>query len=206
MSKTIGTYNYQDGFVDGTTPKDYIGRFITGRTIALSASRYSTYADNTDIANLYTVGMVQGLGYSQAKQLQRLFELGSTENSIVPGRAVPTLQLSRVWYYGPNLLKVFHTGVKDAEIKALRGPMPGYDDLFLNLASGLYDNPCGLLLTIHTQGNKLSTHDSKLVGQIFLENAYIQNHGIQMSAQAVVLAEQVAIQFERVIPINPIST
>lgn len=205
MSKTIGTYNYQDGFVDGTSPKDYIGRFITGRTVAMSASRYSTYEDNTDVGNLYTVGMVQGLGYSQAKQLQRLFELGSSENTIVPGRSVGTLQLSRVWYHGPNFLKVFYTGVSDAEIQALRGPVPGYEDLFLNLSSGLYDNPCGMLLTIHTQGNALSTHDSKLVGQLFLENAYIQNHGIQMSAQAVVLAEQVSIQFERAIPINPIA-
>lgn len=206
MSKTIGTYNYQDGFVDGTTPKDYIGRFITGRTVAMSASRYSTYADNTDVANLYTVGMVQGLSYSQAKQLQRLFELGSSENTIVPGRSVGTIQLSRVWYHGPNFLKVFYTGVSDAEIKALRGPVPGYEDLFLNLSSGLYDNPFGLLLTIHTQGNALSTHDSKLAGQVFLENAYIQNHGIQMSAQAVVLAEQVSIQYERAIPVNPISS
>jgi hypothetical protein len=205
VSKTIGTYNYQDGFVDGTTPKDYIGRFITGRTVAMSASRYSTYADNTDVANLYTVGVVQGLAYSQAKQLQRIFELGSSENTIVPGRSVGTLQLSRVWYYGPNFLKVFYTGVSDDEIKALRGPIPGYEELFLNLSSGLYDNPCGLLLTIHSQGNALSTHDSKLVGQLFLENAYIQNHGIQMSAQAVVLAEQVSIQFERAIPVNPIS-
>lgn len=206
MSKTIGTYNYQDGFVDGTIPKDYIGRFITGRTIAMSASRYSTYADNTDVANLYTVGMVQGLAYSQAKQLQRLFELGSSENTIVPGRSVGTLQLSRVWYHKGNFLRVFYTGVTDEEIKALRGPVPGYDDLFLNLASGLYDNPCGLLLTIHSQGNALSTYDSTLVGQLFLENAYIQNHGIQMSAQAVVLAEQVSIQFERAIPVNPISS
>jgi hypothetical protein len=67
----------------------------------------------------------------------------------------------------------------------------------------MFDHPCGIYIAMMSQGNALTTHDSELIASIFLENCYVQNIGLTMAAQAVVLAEQVFVQFERMIPVDP---
>lgn len=202
-SRSVNAWNYQLGFADGSEPRDYSGKFITGRTCVVAAG-HPIFEDNTsDVGSLKVLGITQSLSLNQAKQLQRVYELGSSENVIVPGRSAGTLALTRVWYSGRNLLKALYGNVTDEQLEALLGPVPGYGNVFLNLASGLYDHPFGLLIIATSQGNALTEQDNLLVASVFAENAYLQNYGVTMASQAVVLAEQAVIQYERLIPVDP---
>lgn len=203
MPQSVSNYDYQVGFADGTNPKDYNGRFITGRTCFLAAGE-PIYEDNADdLSKLKVIGVTQNIGLQFQKQLQRIFELGSSENLIVPGRAVPSLSISKVWYSGPNIQKALYPNVTEEELDALKGQRPGYNNTYMNLASHMFDHPCGLLMVMTSQGNSLTTYDNELVAAYFAENCYIQASGLQMAANSVVLAERSALQVERVLPIDP---
>lgn len=210
MSKTIETWDYQDGFVDGSNPEDYNGEFITGRTCVLAAGAPTMPDDPEAVADYYVIGVTQGVTLTQQKQIQRVMELGSKETILVPGASVGALQLQRVWYSGASLMKVLYRFVEERdegteEIEALAN-QPGYGDVYLNLASGLFDQPLGLVLTFAKQSNPVTEDDpdagNERLGQIFLENCYIGNHGVSMTANAIVLAEQVSLQYERMIPVS----
>ncbi len=62
--------------------------------------------DGTDIA--YPIGLLENVGLSQSKQLQRIFEIGSSRSYFIPGRVVGSVTLGRVMYHGPSLLKVMY--------------------------------------------------------------------------------------------------
>ena len=194
MARSIGTWNFRDGFVDGTSAKDYTGKFITGRTCVLAAGE-PIYEDN-DVATLNVIGVTQSWGLTQQKQLQKVFELGSDENTIVPGRSLGRFQLAKVWYNGPTLMKSVYPNITDEDIDGMY-KKPGYGDFLFNLESDLSDTPFGLCFIVYDL-------DNTFVGGGFFENAYIENSGMSMSAQAIILAQQVSVQYERVFPIDPI--
>jgi hypothetical protein len=192
MGRTIGTFNFRDGFADGTSARDYTNKFITGRTCVLAAGN-PIYEDNTDIADLLVIGVTQNWGLNQQKQLQKVFELGSDENTIVPGRSQGRFQLSKVWYNGPTLIKSLYPNLTQEQIDAMY-KKPGYGDFLFNLESDLSDTPFGLCFVVFDLANTF-------VGGGFFENAYMETSGTAMSAQAIILAQQVSVQYERVFPI-----
>jgi hypothetical protein len=71
---------------------------------------------------------------------------------------------------------------------------PGYENLFLNLASDLFNQPIGLLLYIRD-----SNEDT--VGAVYIEACYIPNHTWATDAQGVMIQESAAVQFERAVPV-----
>lgn len=56
----------------------------------------------------YPIGLLENVGLSQSKQLQRVFEIGSSRSYFIPGRVVGSVTLGRVLYHGPSLLKVLY--------------------------------------------------------------------------------------------------
>lgn len=61
---------------------------------------------NEDLA--YPIGLLENVGLSQSKQLQRIFEIGSSRSYFIPGRTVGSVTLGRVLYHGPSLLKTLY--------------------------------------------------------------------------------------------------
>ena len=72
---------------------------------------------------------------------------------------------------------------------------PGFNNFWLNLNSDIFSQPYGLILFM--KDNNMSD-----VAAVFLEECYIQNHGMQMSANSVVMAETTSIRCERIVPIK----
>lgn len=56
----------------------------------------------------FPIGLLENVGLSQSKQLQRVFEIGSSRSYFIPGRVVGSVTLGRVLYHGPSLLKVLY--------------------------------------------------------------------------------------------------
>ena len=103
---------------------------------------------------------------THTRQFSRIFEIGSERSYFIGGRTVGQLGLSRVYYHGASLLRVLYAYYKDDQGAVTIQPMwpnsvadsfanihdviipPGYENIYLNLASDLFAQPVGLLMYI----------------------------------------------------------
>lgn len=166
----------------------------------------------------YPIGIVQNFSLGHNMTISRFFEIGSHRSYFIPGRAMGQFSMSRVMYHGPSLLKVMYAYYTDAgmgndpEIPPLTlnlaqgstDPLlnrhdvkypAGYENLYLNLASDLFTQPIGLMLI-------MKDSNEKTMGAFYLECCYIPNHNIATDAMGTIIQEQVAVQFERAVPIK----
>jgi hypothetical protein len=72
---------------------------------------------------------------------------------------------------------------------------PGYDNMFINLASDLFSQPMGLLLI-------LKDNAENNVSYTYLENCRIPSHTLAIDSQGLIAQESVSIQYERLVPIK----
>lgn len=75
---------------------------------------------------------------------------------------------------------------------------PGYDNMFFNLASDLFNNPMGLLMI-------MKDSEQNMLSAAYFENCYVPNHSMAVDSQGLIIQESVAIQYERIqpVPISP---
>ncbi len=158
------------------------------------------------------IGVVQNIGLSHNRNFSRFWELGSERSFFISGRTTGQLQLSRIMYHGPSLLRMLYGYYQDlipptvvpfvfanpgaasvANPHDVKIP-PGYENIFLNLASDLFSQPIGLLMYFRD-----SNEDT--VGAIYMEGAYVPSHQIATDAGGTVIQEAVSIQFERAVPV-----
>lgn len=181
---------------------------------------------------VFPIGVLENVGLSQSKQLQRIFEIGSSRSYFIPGRTIGSLSLGRVMYHGPSLLKVLYAHYKQSEPDAdfqfndgesptidkggvqvpnpnrtlLNLPdvqkvlhrvkyNPGYDDLWFNLASDIFNQPTGIAIYFRNQ------LDMSL-GAVYLEECYVQGHQVSISSGSVLVMEGVSLQFDQLRPIR----
>lgn len=166
------------------------------------------------------IGLVQNFNLGQNKQFSRFFELGSERSYFIAGRTTAQASFSRVMYNGPSLLRMMYAYYTDLIAPTVVLPFgmdpsmkfrvsnfsknvklpPGYENIYLNLASDLFSQPCGLLVY-------LKDSNETTAGAIYLEETYLPSHQISTSSDGVVIQESVSLQPERVVPIRiPSST
>ncbi len=177
---------------------------------AAAAASLSSDSGSKDWA--LPIGVVQNIGLSHNRNFARFWELGSERSYFISGRTVGQLQLSRIMYHGPSLLRMLYAYYQDlvsptivpfvfenpgaasvANPHDVKIP-PGYENIFLNLASDLFSQPIGLLMYFRD-----SNEDT--VGAIYMESAYVPSHQIATDAGGTVIQESAAIQFERAVPV-----
>ncbi len=158
------------------------------------------------------IGVVQNVGLSHNRNFARFWEMGSERSYFISGRTTGQLQLSRIMYHGPSLLRMLYAYYQDlvpptivpfvfenpgaatiANPHDVKIP-PGYENIFLNLASDLFSQPIGLLMYFRD-----SNEDT--VGAIYMEGSYVPSHQIATDAGGTVIQESAAIQFERAVPV-----
>jgi hypothetical protein len=158
------------------------------------------------------IGVIQNVNLSHNRQFNRIFEVGSERSYFVSGRTMGQLTIARIMYHGPSLLRMLYAYYEDlippttvdavfanAGSATVANPHdvkipPGYENLYLNLASDLFNQPIGLLLYIRD-----SNEDT--VGAVYMEASYVPNHTWATDAQGVMVQESAAIQFERAVPV-----
>ena len=182
---------------------------------------------------VFPIGVLENVGLSQSKQLQRIFEIGSSRSYFIPGRTIGSVTLGRVFYHGPSLLKVLYAHYKQTagdvdkrlmynekgskitlgglevpdpnatllDLPELQSQLhrvkfsPGYDDLWLNLASDIFNQPTGLCIYFRNQMDVT-------VNAVYLEECYVQGHQMSISSGSVLLMEGASLQFDQVRPIR----
>lgn len=179
---------------------------------AAAAAAFTGAAGNDASKNwALPIGVVQNFNLAHQKQFARFWELGSDRSYFIAGRTVAQAGFGRVLYHGPSILRVLYSFYEDTlpptVIPAVSGLAkttpanqhdvkipPGFENLYLNLASDLFSQPCGVLVY-------MKDSNEQTVGAVYLEETYIPSHSIATDAQGVVIQEQVALQPERVVPV-----
>lgn len=82
----------------------------------------------------------------------------------------------------------------DKKLHTVRIP-PGYDNLFINLASDLFSQPIGIFIV-------LKDNEENIYGQFYLEQCYVPSHSMGFDSQGLIISESVSLQYERIIPIQ----
>ncbi len=161
---------------------------------------------------VYPIGIVQNFNLSHTRQFSRIFEIGSERSYFIGGRTVGQIGLGRIYYHGPSLLRIMYAyyqdqlgGVKidplfaNAGAAAMSNPHdviipPGYENIYLNLASDLFTQPVGLMMYIRDL-------NQDALAAVYFEACYLPNHTWATDSQGVLIQESVAVQFERAVPV-----
>lgn len=159
------------------------------------------------------IGIIQNFNLSHTRQFNRIFEIGSERSYFISGRTVGQIGLGRIYYHGASLLRILYAYYQDligpTEIPAMFANAgaasvanphdviipPGYENIYVNLASDLFTQPIGLLMYLRDINNDT-------LGSIFFEACYLPNHTWATDSQGVLIQESVAVQFERAVPVS----
>lgn len=173
------------------------------------------YSDNfgNSLDFAFSCGLVENIAVGQNKQLQQFFEIGSKRRYFIPGRTINSLTISRAYLDGPSLLKVLYAFYKTPEdmneggFTVPKNPntgfqneidkndQPGYNSIWMNVASQLFDYPIGMLLYFRDNRGEDK-------GAIYIENCFIASHNFGISSSSTLFSESVTMQFDRIKPVN----
>jgi hypothetical protein len=184
----------------------------------LGAAAGSTNGINAASTLVMPLGIIQNFSLSSTRQFSRIFEIGSERSYFISGRTVSQLGLGRVYYHGASFLRVLYAyftdriggvgGAGNADVPPMYIPQalirnphdvvipPGYENLFINLASDMFSQPIGMMMYMHDVNMKIP------VGANYFEACYVPNHSIATDSQGVLYQEQVGLQFERIVPVH----
>lgn len=158
------------------------------------------------------IGLIQNFSVSHNRQFSRIFEIGSERSYFISGRTVGQLGLGRIYYQGASLLRILYAYYQDlvpatfvpamfpnAGAASMANPHdviipPGYENIYINLASDLFTQPIGILFYVRD-----INQDS--LGAVYFESCYVPQHGMNTDSQGVLVQESVGIQFERAVPV-----
>lgn len=168
---------------------------------------------STGTANRFVrpIGGIQAANLAGNKAFQRLFEIGSHRSFWVPSHAVQQLMLNRVYFHGPSLLRLLYSYFSDYQQPEIIFPLfnyastprnphnviipPGYENLYLNLASDLFDQSFGMML--YVQDNS-----GQAMGAFYLENAVVPSQNWATDAMGSAIQESAVVQFEWMVPVQ----
>ena len=161
---------------------------------------------------VFPIGLTQNFNLSHTRQFNRIFEIGSERSYFISGRTVGQIGLGRIYYHGASLLRVLYAYYQDlvpptavpamflnAGAASMSNPHnvivpPGYENIYLNLASDLFTQPIGLMMYMR------DINQSALAA-VYAEASYVPNHTLATDSQGVLIQESVSLQFERMVPV-----
>lgn len=199
------------------------GKFINAMTWRLAAGppRLSQIGGAQAAAGLfdqeaptivYNIGLVQNVTLGSNTNIAQIFEIGSNRSYFIWGRTVHQFGFGKIWYHGANLPRLMWAYYEDTEGPVTVPAMfpnlgalnpvhrhdvkvpPGYENLFINMASDLFSQPIGLLVWI-------KDIDEDTVGALYLESVMVPVYNVATDAQGVLVSEQVTCNLERIVPV-----
>ena len=214
------------------------GQFVSAETSLIASGTpeiggTSAYTDVpvAGVGTVYPIGLIENAGISQSKQLQKVFEVGSSRSYFIPGRVIGSISLGRIFYYGPSLLKVMYAYYKNDGDNGIKiGTEAASSQITLDDGS-ISQSPLARLLekggdTFHklrqspgddhffvnlasdlfNQPTGLAFYfkDASFnsVGAFYIENVYLQGHQFSISSGSVLVMEGASAQYDRIVPVK----
>jgi len=195
--------------------------FISSESIVLCAVPYNTSGGPDDsVASWIPIGLLENITIQQNKQLQSMFEIGSKKMFNIPGRTYRKVNLSRIMFNGPSIMKAvsqhnLEYGTKPGTENVLDNQQtaqsqlddaPGngvnsdyvadYDaapNLYIDLASGFFNHPVHL-------GMVFKDSDNDNYGAFAMADCYVQSHQMSITGQQTVVMENISMVCTDIIP------
>jgi hypothetical protein len=215
------------------------GQFVSAETSLVAAgppeiggtSAYSSVPVG-NVGAVYPIGLIENAGISQSKQLQKIFEIGSSRSYFIPGRVIGSVSLGRIFYYGPSLLRVMYAHYKNegtiavgtadststitlADGSTAQNPLARLLEAGGDTFHALRQSPgedyfyANLASDLFNQGTGLAFYfkdaNFNSVGAFYLEHVYVQGHQFSLSSGSVLVMEGVSAQYDRIVPVKLIS-
>lgn len=202
--------------------------FLSSETVVLcSGPRKFSDIESTN-TDLIPIGLVQNVQFSQQKQIQQIYEIGSRTPVFIPGRTVISAAISRILFDGPSLMQAMYLmkGNAAGTVK-LTNPFPAatttktvlphdaptlpYDGLnTVNGEGGKDANPGQFFINLASSffnkplglGFILYDGEKQAYGGFYLEDVYIQTHNLSIASQQTVLVENVSLRTSGLVPLN----
>lgn len=161
---------------------------------------------------VFPIGIIQNLSVSHSRNFNRLYELGSERSYFVSGRTFGQISLGKAYYHASSILRALYAYYEDLLPPTLIPSVlpsdggksmpnkhnvivpPGYENVWMNLASDLFAQPIGLMIYLRDV-------NEQTLASVYAECCVIPNHTWAVDAQGVMIQEQVALQFERLVPV-----
>lgn len=211
------------------------GQFASAETTLVAAGPprlQQASAGGGTTGTVYPIGLLENIGISQSKQIQRIFEIGSSRSYFIPGRVIGSVSLGRVFYYGPSLLRVIYAYYKNEDNGILIGNADrgvidaGTEDERQNPNQELISLEAISTSSLHkvqmspgddyffinlasdmfNQPTGLAVYfkdsNNNLIGAMYLEDCMVQGHQMSVSSGSVLIMEGATLQFDRVVPIR----
>ncbi len=214
------------------------GQFVSAESTLVAAGPPEVAQTNAGgtTGGVYPVGLLESVGLQQSKQLQRIFEIGSSRSYFVPGRVIGSVNIGRTFFFGPSLLRVLYAYYNQANNPngiVFGSTAPGNT---IELEGQEILDPQAQLLdvvdenSLHTlrrspgedyffidlasdlfnqpTGMAIYFKDANAVsvGAMYLETCHVQGHNMSISSGSILIMEGVSMQFERVVPIKVLIT
>jgi len=149
--------------------------------------------DHPTMEDFTAIGVVQSATIQQQKNLQQLWEIGSNQSYIIPGRYTIGANLSRVMIDGQSLMRALY-GKLDIDVNDA-GFKSDTSSYIINLASKFLNQPFDLLFLFFNQTDEP-------LGGFYLEDAFVQQHQMALSAQQSVVIENIGLIASRIISLS----
>lgn len=210
-----------------------MGQYVSAESTLVAAGPplASQTSQGGTSGGVYPVGLLESVGIQQSKQLQRIFEIGSSRSYFIPGRVVGNLNLGRTFFFGPSLLRVLYAYYRHDRNNITFGTESpgttkdfgdGFEFLDPNAAlldgfdpSNLHElrrSPgedyffVDLASDLFNQPTGLAVYfkDANFfsVGAMYLQEVYLQGHQMSINSGSVLIMEGTSAQFERIVPIK----
>jgi hypothetical protein len=221
-TKDISDWSFRKKHVELDRGGRNTGTFMTGEATLIAAGP-PRLADMGDpdaslVNNVIPIAVTENVSVNQNKMLQQIFEIGSRRSYFVSGHVTGSIGISRPMFNGPSLLRVLTGGTRDAaaldsgpgiDPGRIRGaatstgytgttmekPNANDPQFYINLHAEIFDRPLGLLFFMIDQRNRE-------YAKMYVEDAMIQAHAFNIASQAMTIAENVSMMFDRIVPVS----
>jgi hypothetical protein len=204
------------------------GQFVNAESTLIAAGPpHLSDAGDIEGESVYPIGLLETFGLQQSRQLQRIFEIGSSRSYFIPGRTIGSITLGRTFYFGPSLLRVLYSywkGNADGTPIGMKEPaLPANADEYaksgdqallagLTQQRDLYRNPgYGFMLMdlasdLFSQPTGMAVYfkdaNTDTLGGFYLEECYVQGHQMTVSSGSVLIMEGASLQYDLLVPID----
>ena len=168
--------------------------------------------------DLMPVGMIQNLSVNQSKQMQRIFEIGSNVSDFAEGGVNGNLSISKLQLNTGNMLKYFNFVKSGQDYNSNNTGLTDRKVIF-SILNNVFANEVSLLIAMYKQGTNFDTdmsgdtstgsdniggYDSASYPDriIELKDVLLGSYSTSMSANNVMIAENLQFTFTRIQPVT----
>ncbi len=185
MKLALNAWQNKEKHVDETINEK---QFLSSSRVIIYASADVGDTTSQKYQEFKPIGVIQGYSWSEQRQIDLIFELGSEVPYLVPGRTTGQISLSRILLSGIDLLNVVYgnrPGEAEQWIKSLKDVTTPMNLLFVNFS------------------NITSEDNSQRAYSRLFEGCWITSRNESISAGQTVVAENCSIMYRQISDYEP---